>query len=60
MDDLDDGRNKFRGPWLVGADDFAVDEDAEVALGVKKWENFLGRRVGREGDGEGDEERLAC
>jgi len=55
LDDVDDGRNEFRGPWFVGADDFAVEEDAEVALGVEEGEDFLGFRVRRDRDGEGDQ-----
>ena len=51
---MDDGRNEFRGPRFVRADDFSVDEDAEVALGVEEGEDFLALRVRRDRDGKGD------
>ena len=44
--------------WFVGAEDFAVVEDAEVALLVEEGEEFGRFGAGRDGDGEGDEDGL--
>ena len=40
----------------VGAVDFPIEEDAEVALGIEEGEEFFGRGVFWDGDGEEDEE----
>ena len=50
------GENGIRGPVFVGADDLAVEEDAEVALGVEEGEDVFGFGVRRDGDGEGDQD----
>ena len=58
LDDLDDAGD-FVGRGGISADGFAVDEDAEVALGAEKGEEIRGFCVGGDGDGKGDEDVLA-
>ena len=55
LDDLDDAGD-FGGRGGVGADGFAVDENAEVALGAQEGEEFPGFRIGGDRNGEGDED----
>ena len=42
LNDEDLGREFFESGWGVGADDFAVQKNAEVALGIKEGEEVLG------------------
>ena len=44
---------------FVGAEDPAVEEDAEVALLAEEGEEVRAFRIGGDGDGEGDEDLLA-
>ena len=61
LEDVDGGFADWRSAigGFVGAEDLAVVEDAEVALLVEEGEEFGGFGVGRDGDGEGDEDGLA-
>ena len=54
-----ESRRDFCGRGFIRAECFAVDEDAEVALGVEEGEKLGGIGIGRDGDGEGDEDVLA-
>src|SRR5690606_15067247 len=60
---LDDIDRRFkvadRRLGIVGSEDLAVDEDAEVALQAEEGKEVLAFRVGGNDDREGDEHRLA-
>jgi len=56
LDDEDFFGEFFELGWRVGADDFAFEEDAEVALGVEEGEEVGRFCVLGDGDGEEDED----
>ena len=62
LDDVDEGREFFAVVLVgcVGAVDFTEDEDAQVALGLEKFEerSDVGGEIFGDGHAEGDEERV--
>ena len=61
LDDVEDGmRPQTGGAGLVGANDLAVQQDTEVALGVEKGKQVFGLGIRGDGNGKSDEDGLAC